>query len=45
MINDLAEKKRLCELFVNANKRMVYQEYILRFFALLDFYTYKGNMK
>lgn len=45
MINDLAETKRVNELFVNTNKRMIYQEYILRFFALLNFYSYKGNMK
>lgn len=45
MINELAEDKRVKEMFVNENKRMVYQEYILRFFALGNFYDFKGNMK
>ena len=37
MINELAEDKRVKEMFINQNKRMAYQEYILRFFALDNF--------
>lgn len=45
LINELADDKRVKEMFVNENKRMIYQEYILRFFALDNFYSFKGNMK
>lgn len=45
MINELAEDKRVKEMFVGENNRMNYQEYILRFFALSNFYDFKGNMK
>ena len=46
MINELANKnKNISEMFKADNNRMSYQEYILRFFALRDFMTYKPSMK
>ena len=45
MINDLANEKNVVTMFKAENKRMWYQEYILRFFALIDFMSYKPSMK
>ncbi len=45
MINDLANDKNVAIMFKSENKRMWHQEYILRFFALIDFMTYKPSMK
>jgi hypothetical protein len=45
MINDLADEKNVATMFKAENKRMWYQEYILRFFALIDFMSYKPSMK
>lgn len=45
MINDLANEKNVATMFKAENKRMWYQEYILRFFALIGFMTYKPSMK
>ncbi len=45
MINDLANEKNVATMFKAENKRMWYQEYILRFFALIDFMSYKPSMK
>lgn len=46
MINELANKnKNISEMFKADNNRMSYQEYILRFFALREFMTYKPSMK
>ena len=45
MINDVAKDKNVATMFKAENKRMWYQEYILRFFALIDFMTYRPSMK
>ncbi len=45
LIEELAEKNPyLPTLFREVNKRKNYQEYILRFFALKDFYGYSSSM-
>lgn len=45
MINDLASNQKVNDMFKSKNKRMWYQEYILRFFALRNFMIYKPSMK
>ncbi|MBO6261911.1 MAG: DUF262 domain-containing protein [Bacilli bacterium] len=46
MINDIAaSNKTVRKMFKAENKRMWYQEYILRFFALNNFTEYKPSMK
>ena len=45
MINEIATDKNVSIMFKAENKRMWYQEYILRFFALIDFMSYKPSMK
>lgn len=45
MINEIATDKNVAIMFKAENKRMWYQEYILRFFALIDFMSYKPSMK
>lgn len=45
MINEVATEKAVATMFKGENKRMWYQEYILRFFALIDFMSYKPSMK
>ena len=45
MINGLAMDKNVQKMFISENKRMFYQEQILRFFALGDYFGYTSNMK
>lgn len=45
MINQLAKNQNVAVMFKSENKRMSYQEKILRFFALIDFGSYKQSMK
>lgn len=45
LINELAYDKLVKEMFINENKRMWYQETILRFFAFRDYFGYKTNQK
>lgn len=45
LINELAQDKMVKEMFINENKRMWYQETILRFFAFRDYFSYKTNQK
>ncbi len=45
MINGLALDKNVQKMFISENKRMFYQEQILRFFALGDYFGYTSNMK
>ena len=46
MINEIAEtNKNVRRMFKAENKRMWYQEYILRFFALRNFMQYRPGMK
>ena len=44
LLNELAEKKELKNLFWGDNKRKDYQENILRFFALKDVFSYTTSM-
>lgn len=45
MLEDIARNNRLLpDLFVSGNMRKEYQERILRFFALRDYYNYKSSM-
>lgn len=45
MINDLAENKLLRKMLYKENKRMAYQEYILRIFALRNYTSFNQGMK
>lgn len=45
LLNDLAKSKKVRDMFVSKNKRMNYQELILRFFALRNYQTFNGSMK
>lgn len=45
LINELSDDKLVKEMFINENKRMWYQETILRFFAFRDYFSYKTNQK
>ena len=45
MINELANDKNVVAMFKSKNKNMWYQETILRFFALLNYMTYRPSMK
>ena len=45
MINALAKNEQVKKMFISDNKRMAYQELILRFFALRNFTTFQGSLK
>ena len=45
MINTLAENKLLGKMFYKENKRMAFQEYILRVFALRNYTSFNQGMK
>lgn len=45
MLHELSSNKRVAKMFVNENRRMSYEENILRFFALRDYMKYKNSMK
>jgi len=45
MINELAEHKLLGKMLYKENKRMAYQEYILRIFALRNYTSFNQGMK
>ena len=45
MINEIATDKNVSIMFKAENKRMWYQEYILRFFALINYMSYRPSMK
>lgn len=45
MLHELFSNKRVAKMFVNENRRMSYEENILRFFALRDYMKYKNSMK
>lgn len=45
MLEDIAAKNTLLRtMFVQENSRKIYQEYILRFFSLKDFNSYKSSL-
>ena len=45
MINALAKNEQVNKMFISDNKRMAYQELILRFFALRNFTNFQGSLK